>query len=83
MVTIQPKFKTTSNNTTEAPEVSSLDRQGVYLSQECTATRYSRDCSSRKPKPEAVESARPYAVRRPVMSTPAGSIPRSSHPSGS
>ncbi|GJX63871.1 hypothetical protein Tco_0296771 [Tanacetum coccineum] len=44
---------------------------------------YSRGCSSQKPKPEAAESARPYAARRPVMSAPAGSIPRSSHSSRS
>ncbi|GKG35487.1 hypothetical protein Tco_0440641 [Tanacetum coccineum] len=44
---------------------------------------YSRGCSSRKPKPKAAESARPYVVWRPVMSAPAGSIPRSSHPFGS
>nr|GFA70595.1 hypothetical protein [Tanacetum cinerariifolium]GFA70648.1 hypothetical protein [Tanacetum cinerariifolium] len=73
----------TTNITIEALEVSSLDQQGVYPSQECTALMYSHGCSSRKPKAEAAESARPDAVQWPIMSAPTGSIPRSSHPSGS
>ncbi|GJS79833.1 hypothetical protein Tco_0729714 [Tanacetum coccineum] len=83
MVIIYPKIRTTSNNTTEALEVSSLDWQGVYPSQECIASIYSRGCSSQKLKPEAAESARLSVAQRPTKSAPADSIWKSPHLAGS
>ncbi|GJZ64769.1 hypothetical protein Tco_0621465 [Tanacetum coccineum] len=83
MFIIQLKIRTISNKTTEALEVSSLNRQGVYPSQVCTASKCSRDYSSWKPKSIAAESARLYAARRPEESVPVDSIPQSSHPFGS
>ncbi|GJZ08022.1 hypothetical protein Tco_0862071 [Tanacetum coccineum] len=44
--------------TTEVLEVSSLPQQGVYPIQVCTASKYYRGYSSRKPKSIAAESAR-------------------------
>ncbi|GKD12092.1 hypothetical protein Tco_1196499 [Tanacetum coccineum] len=83
MVIIQQNQSKTTNRTIEAPKVSSLNQQGVYPSYICTASKCSHGYSSRKPKSEAAEFARPYAARRPVMYAPAGSIPQSSHPFGS
>ncbi|GKG04625.1 hypothetical protein Tco_0315012 [Tanacetum coccineum] len=67
-----------SNKTTEAPEVSSLNRQGVNPSQVCIA-KYPHGYSSRQPKSEAAESANRYPVQRLVKSTPAGYVRKSPH----
>ncbi|GKC62260.1 hypothetical protein Tco_1089858, partial [Tanacetum coccineum] len=68
--------------TTEVLEVSSLNRQGVYPSQVCTASKYPSGYSSRQRESVAAESACLYAARRPEESVPADSIQKSSHLAG-